>query len=130
LTGASLGFYSPTVIHLINKGPIVRTLLRLWLLSALLFSSQAFAGYELVCKGRQARSNHKPVLVDCANRKDFVEKLGMGWRTLRRESIGGSMENLCWEAYNQARDMHPSISFDNISDSFLMRCNMGLAYVQ
>ena len=28
------------------------------------------------------------------------------------------------------KDMHPSISFDNISDSFLMRCNMGLAYVK
>lgn len=108
----------------------MRTVSQLLLLSSLTFCLQAHAGYELVCKGRQARSNHKPVAVDCSNRKDFIEKLGMGWRTLRKESIGGSMENMCWEAYNQAKDMHPSISFDNISDSFLMRCNMGLAYVQ
>ena len=100
------------------------------LLSAAMSTSlSAHAGFELVCKGRQARSQHKVVWVDCANRKDFVEKLGAGWRTLRKESIGGSMENMCWEAYKQAKDMHPSISFDNISDSFLTRCNMGLAYV-
>ena len=103
---------------------------KLLLLSTLVISMNAQAGYELVCKGRQARSNHKLVAVDCANRKDFIEKLGMGWRMLRKESIGGSMEKMCWEAYSQAKDMHPSISFDNISDSFLVRCNMGLAYAQ
>ena len=103
---------------------------KLLLLFTLFLSMNVHAGYELICKGRQARSSHKPVAVDCANRKDFIEKLGMGWRTLRKESIGGSMENMCWEAYSQAKDMHPSISFENISDSFLVRCNMGLAYVQ
>ena len=68
--------------------------------------------------------------MNCSDRKDFVETLGAAWRTLRKNSIGGTTEDLCWEAYKDAKDMHPSISFDNISDSFLMRCNMGLAYVK
>ena len=89
----------------------------------------AHAGIELVCKGSGSNSSHRIVYVDCSNRRDFVEKLGAAWRTLRQNSIGGTIENLCWEAYNQARDMHPSISFENISDSFLMRCNMGLEHV-
>jgi len=88
------------------------------------------AGVELVCKGSQARSHHKVVIVNCANRKEFVEILGAAWRELVKNSIGGSVENLCFEAYRDAKDMHPSISFSNISDSFLVRCNMGLAYVQ
>lgn len=54
--------------------------------------------------------------------------LGAAWRKLREEHIG-QFENMCWEAYNQAKDIPPSISFSDISDGFLMRCNMGLAYV-
>ena len=69
------------------------------------------------------------MFVKCNNRKEFVETLRAAWMTLRKNSIGGTTEDLCWEAYKDARDMHPSISFENISDSFLMRCNMGLAYV-
>lgn len=94
------------------------------------FGGQAQAGMQLVCKGRSVQSKHKVIQVDCSNRKEFVDTLGAAWRTLRKNSIGGSVENLCWEAYNQAREMHPSISFANISDGFLARCNMGLAYVQ
>ena len=92
--------------------------------------SNAYAGVELVCKGRQTTSNNKPVYVNCSERKAFVDTLGSAWKTIRQNSIGGSMENMCWQAYQQAKDMHPSISFDNISDSFLARCNMGLAYVK
>jgi len=89
----------------------------------------AHAGMELVCKGGQARTNHQPVFVNCENRIEFIDMLGAAWKELRKNRIGGSMEDMCWKAYNQAKDMHPSISFSNISDSFLMRCNMGLAYV-
>jgi hypothetical protein len=99
-------------------------------LTALILNSNCYGGTELVCKGRQAQSNNKAVYVNCSDRKEFVETLGAAWRTLRKNSIGGTTEDLCWEAYKDARDMHPSISFDNISDSFLMRCNMGLAYVK
>lgn len=96
----------------------------------LIISANSYAGTELVCKGHQPQSNNKPIYVNCSDRKDFVETLGAAWRTLRKNSIGGTTEDLCWEAYKDAKDMHPSISFDNISDSFLMRCNMGLAYVK
>ncbi len=58
-----------------------------------------------------------------------METLGAAWHELRNNSIGGHLEEMCWEAYNQAKDMHPSISFQDISDSFLIRCNMGLEYV-
>jgi len=89
----------------------------------------AQAGYELVCKGESARSNHKLINVDCSNRKSFIDMLGAAWMELRRNNIGGGLENMCWEAYNQAKGLHPSISFEGISDSFLIRCNMGLKYV-
>jgi hypothetical protein len=92
------------------------------------FSGAAFAGFELVCKGGRAQTSNQAIFVDCSNRKEFVDMLGSAWQTLRDNSIGGTMENLCWEAYSQAKDMHPSISFDNISDAFLARCNMGLEY--
>ncbi len=95
-----------------------------------LFASNAYAGLELVCKGRQPTSNNKPVYVNCSERKAFVDALGSAWRTLRQNSIGGTTEDLCWQAYQQAKDMHPSISFENISDSFTARCNMGLAYIK
>jgi hypothetical protein len=93
-----------------------------------MLSSAAFAGFELVCKGGRAQTNFQTVFVDCSNRKEFIDMLGSAWKTLRDNSIGGTMEDLCWEAYSQAKDMHPSISFENISDAFLARCNMGLAY--
>ena len=102
---------------------------KLLILSALVCVTSAHAGIELVCKGGQPRSNHKPIYVDCENRKAFIDMLGAAWRELRKNNIGGSMEDMCWQSYNQAKELHPSISFSNISDSFLMRCNMGLAYV-
>jgi hypothetical protein len=97
--------------------------------AAVVTPHDAIAGYELVCEGAQPRSQHKAVTVDCSNRRDFVEKLGAAWQTIRRSQIAGSVEDVCWKAYNQAKSMHPSISFENISDSFLARCNMGLSYV-
>ena len=96
----------------------------------IVFVNSAHAGLELVCKGGQQSSQHKTVYVDCENRKAFIDMLGAAWQELRKNSIGGSMEDMCWQAYNQAKDMHPSISFSNISGSFLVRCNMGLAYVK
>jgi hypothetical protein len=93
-------------------------------------ASTSFAGMELVCKGRSPQSNNKPIYFNCNDRQEFVETLGKAWRTLRKNSIGGSVEDMCWKAYSQAKDMHPSISFGNISDSFTARCNMGLAYVK
>ncbi len=96
--------------------------------ATLAFSGTAFAGYELVCNGGQAQSSNQTVFVDCSNRKEFVDMLGSAWQTLRDNNIGGTMEDLCWQAYSDAKDLHPSISFENISDAFLARCNMGLEY--
>ena len=97
---------------------------------SVLYSFNVFAGLELVCEGRQPTSNNESIYVNCSERKAFVDAIGNAWRIIRKNSIGGSMEDMCWKSYQQAKDMHPSINFNNISDSFLMRCNMGLTYVK
>ena len=100
-------------------------------LGLLLNSSNVKAGYELVCEGYPPpNSGHKLLSIDCNNRKIFIGTLKDSWLSLRRGGIGGTLENLCYEAYTDAKELHPSISFLNISESFLMRCNMGLGYVQ
>jgi hypothetical protein len=95
----------------------------------LAFAINANAGIELVCKGDNPTSPHRIVYVNCEDRKAFIDMLGAAWQTLRRNNIRGVFEDMCWKAYNQARNLHPSISFEGISESFLMRCNMGLEYV-
>jgi hypothetical protein len=100
------------------------------LLLACFFSLNAHAGLELVCSGGSARSANKVVNVDCSDRQDFIKKLGGAWQLLRKNSIAGPIEDMCWKAFNEAKEMHPSISFVNISDAFLARCNMGLDYVK
>jgi hypothetical protein len=89
----------------------------------------ANAGIELVCKGDNKGSPHRIVHVNCEDRREFINMLGAAWQLLRRNGIGGALEDLCWRSYSQAKDLHPSISFENISDSFLIRCNMGLEHV-
>ena len=91
-------------------------------------SGAALAGFELVCKGGQARTTLQTVYVNCSNHTEFVDMLGSAWQTLRDNNVGGALEDLCWEAYSKAKDMHPSISFDGISDAFLAHCNKGLYY--
>jgi hypothetical protein len=110
--------------------------LGLWVAAALLLAAAPIvtatqSGYELVCSGYNPQSNHKTVEVDCKNRKAFIDTLRKAWRTLRQNNIGGTTENLCWEAYSQAKDLHPSIGMrPDLASTFLMRCNMGLRYVQ
>jgi hypothetical protein len=95
-----------------------------------LYSISSFAGYELVCNNQSPQTNHKTIKIDCSDRQMFIKVLGAAWRELRQNSIGGHLENMCWEAHNQAKELHPSISFEAISGSFLIRCNMGLAYAK
>lgn len=86
---------------------------------------------ELVCKGNSAQnSSQRVVYVDCADRRAVIDALGAAWTVLRRQSIGGSAEDMCWNPYNRAKEMHPSISFDGIAQTFLMQCNMSLQYVK
>ena len=89
----------------------------------------AQAGLELVCNGQRASYGNKAVQVDCSSRKEVVRTLKSAWLTLRQNAIGGDTENMCFEAYMDAKDLHPSIGFNGITDSFFIRCNMGLKYV-
>lgn len=86
---------------------------------------------QLVCKGQQPQmQNQKPIYVDCSNRKEVIDMLGAAWRELRKQSIGGSTEDLCWDPYKRAKEIHPSISFDGIAPTFFMQCNIALQYVK
>ncbi len=87
-------------------------------------------GYELVCQGGVSKYQRNIIHVNCKDREEFINALQQAWLTLRLHNIGGTVEDLCWKAFNDAKDLHPSISFDNISDSFVARCNMGLEYVK
>ena len=98
--------------------------------ASLLFASNVFA-VQLVCKGYQPQmQNQKPIYVDCTNRKAVIDRLSSAWSTLRKQGIGGSTEDMCWDPYNRAKEMHPSIRFDNIASTFFMQCNMALQYVK
>ena len=100
-------------------------------LLATIASMPAVAGYEIVCKGQQPNPQHKTVWVDCNNRKQVVDTLGSAWRTLRQQGIGGHAEDMCWESFNDAKALHPSLGMNaGLASSFLLRCNMSLQYVQ
>ena len=95
-----------------------------------LFTASCFGAIELVCSGQEASYGRTRSEVDCSTRFAVVESLKQAWFTLRQNNIGGSLEDMCWDAYNDAKDLHPSISFEGITDSFFIRCNMGLEYVE
>jgi hypothetical protein len=94
------------------------------------FPFKSFAGYELVCTGAQARSNQKVIYINCENRIEFITAIGTAWRDIRNNQIGGQIADVCRDAYMDAKELHPSISFRDISDAFTSRCNMGLAYIR
>ena len=95
-----------------------------------LFTSSCFAATELVCVGQQVKYGRTSIEVNCDDRFAVVESLKQAWFTLRLNNIGGTLEDMCWDAFNDAKDLHPSISFAGITDSFFVRCNMGLEYVK
>jgi hypothetical protein len=103
--------------------------------SLLLLATTFFVGnihaVELVCKGeRPTMQNQRTVYVDCSNRKEVIDILGAAWMELRKQGIGGTMEDMCWQPYNRAKEMHPSISFDGIASTFFMQCNIALEYIK
>lgn len=107
---------------------IVKKLIFICFLLSLSFSVNAI---ELVCKGRQPqKSNQRAIYVDCSDRKAVIDSLGAAWSTLRKERIGGQTEDMCWKPYNRAKELHPSIQFNNIAPTFFMECNMALQYVK
>ena len=97
--------------------------------ASMLLTSNVFA-VQLVCKGQQPQmQNQNSIFVDCSNRKEVIDMLGAAWSELRKQGIGGSTEDMCWKPYQRAKEMHPSIQFDGIAQTFFMQCNMALQYV-
>ncbi len=72
----------------------------------------------------------RPIYVNCENRKSVVDALEGAWLLLRRERIGGQMEDLCWEPFRKANDMYPGIPMDGIAPAFFAQCNIALEYVK
>lgn len=98
--------------------------------SLLVLSNSAFA-IELVCKGGQPRmQDQRTVYIDCSNRKAVIDILGAAWRELRNQGIGGNTEDLCWDPYQQAKELHPSIPLNGIAQTFFAQCNMALRYIK
>ena len=98
--------------------------------ASIVLTSNVFA-VQLVCQGQQPQmQNQKPLYVDCSNRKEVIDMLGAAWSELRKQSIGGRTEDMCWQPYQRAKEMHPSIQFDGIAQTFFMQCNQALQYVK
>lgn len=91
--------------------------------------SNSYAGIELVCQGGQAQSQGKIFTIDCSNHEEFVKALGGAWQLLQKNSIEEYKQNLCWEAYSDAKETDPSMSFVYSSNAYLARCNPGLESV-
>jgi hypothetical protein len=87
------------------------------------------AANELVCDGYSANSE-RAVFVDCSNRRAVIDILGKAWQTLRENQIEGDTEDLCWDPYQSAKELHPSIEVTHIAPTWFFQCNMALQYVQ
>ena len=95
------------------------------------FITNSAGAVELVCKNNQPQNpSQRAVYVDCSDRKAVIDALGAAWSALRKQSIGGSTEDMCWNPYNRAKELHPSINFSGISQTFFMQCNMALQYTK
>lgn len=96
-----------------------------------IFSLTSAQAVELVCQGdKPSNTQQRTVNVDCSDRKAVIDMLGTAWQTLRKQGIGGTSEDMCWEPYQTAKDLHPGISFNGIAQTFFMQCNMALKYIK
>ena len=74
-------------------------------LAASLFCVNSFA-VELYCAGQKQRDpSQRGVKVDCSDRSEVIGHLGGAWRVLRENSIGGTMEDMCWKPYKKAKEI-------------------------
>ena len=104
-----------------------KLLVSFWL--SLILVSPVHAGYELVCEGYRPQTNNQAVYIDCNNRNAVVDILKTAWMEIRN-NMGGSVEDVCWRGYNQAKDLHPALGMDaGMANTFFMQCNMGLGYL-
>ena len=92
-------------------------------------SLPAHAGYELICQGYAPQTNHQAVFIDCNDRDAVVEILRTAWMEIRK-NMGGTVEDVCWGGYTQAKDLQPALGMDaGMANTFFMQCNMGLGYL-
>ena len=104
---------------------------KFFLIVMIIFLSKNVNSLELLCYGEQPRlQNQKQIFVNCSNRKEVIDILGWGWQKLRQQGIAGVTEDMCYKPYIRAKELHPSIPFDGIAQTFLMECNMALQYVK
>ena len=102
-----------------------------FLIVMIIFLSKNVNSLELLCNGEPPRlQNQKQIFINCSNRKEVIDILGWGWQKLRQQGIAGVTEDMCWKPYNRAKELHPSIPFDGIAQTFLIECNMALQYVK
>ena len=102
-----------------------------FLIVMIIFLSKNVNSLELLCNGEKPRlQNQKQIFVNCSNRKEVIDILGWSWQKLRQQGIAGVTEDMCWKPYNRAKELHPSIPFDGIAQTFLKECNMALQYVK
>ena len=104
---------------------------KFFLIVMIVFLFKNVNSLELLCSGEQSRlQNQKQIFVNCSNRKEVIDILGWGWQKLRQQGIAGVTEDMCYKPYIRAKELHPSISFDGVAQTFLMECNMGLQYLK
>ena len=101
-----------------------------FLILMIIFLSKNVNSLELLCGEKPKLQNQKQIFVNCSNRKEVIDILGWSWQKLRQQGIAGVTEDMCWKPYNRAKELHPSIPFDGIAQTFLMECNMALQYVK
>jgi hypothetical protein len=89
------------------------------------------SGMVLVCKGSAPEAERRrTIYVDCNSRIAVVTALENAWQELRRQKIAGATEDMCWNPYNKAKEMPPSVASQNYAASFLSWCNNGLQFIE
>ena len=102
-----------------------------FLILMIIFLSKNVNSLELLCNGEKPRlQNQKQIFVNCSNRKEVIDILGWSWQKLRQQGIAGVTEDMCYKPFKRAKELHPSIPFDGIAQTFLMECNMALQYIK
>jgi len=99
-------------------------------LAASLFCVNSFA-VELYCAGQKQRDpSQRGVKVDCSDRSEVIGHLGGAWRVLRENSIGGTMEDMCWKPYKKAKEIHPAVDSTGWAPAMFAQCNVALRYIK
>ena len=101
-----------------------------FLIVMIIFLSKNVNSLELLCGEKPKLQNQKQIFVNCSNRKEVIDILGWSWQKLRQQGIAGVTEDMCYKPFKRAKELHPSIPFDGIAQTFLMECNMALQYIK